>query len=79
MEETYRKSKGIEASIPDPSVLLKAVDDMTEKAIKKDSRKVFRIESIRQEIKVDVIPTMEAVERLTEFIEAELEESVKCW
>ena len=70
------RAKELKLTIPDPSILLKAVDDMTEKAIKKDARKLFRIESIRQEIKVDVIPTIEAVESLTTFIEAELEESV---
>jgi len=62
--------------IPDPSVLLKALDNITEKVIKKDQRKSFRIETLREQLKVDVIPTYKAVESLTTFIEAELEESV---
>jgi hypothetical protein len=54
--------------------MLSALDAVTEKALKKDQRRTFRLESIRDEIKVDLLPTYKAVEQLTTFIEAELEE-----
>ena len=69
------RAKELKLVIPDPSVLLSALDNMTEKVLKKDARKVFRIESLREQIKVDVTPSYKAVEDLTTFIEAELEEA----
>ena len=62
--------------MPDPSVMLSALDAITEKVLKKDQRRTFRLESIREEIKVDLTPTYKAVEQLTTVIEAELEECV---
>jgi hypothetical protein len=56
--------------------MLAALDTIAEKVLKKDQRRSFRMENIRDEIKVDIIPTYEAVEKLTELIEAELEEAV---
>ena len=47
--------------IPDPSIMLSALDIMAEKVLKKDPRRSFRMENIRDEINVDFIPTYEAV------------------
>jgi len=70
------RARELKLVIPDPSVLLAALDSMTEKIVKKDPRKSFRVESLREQIKVDILPTYKAVESLTTFIEAELEEAV---
>ena len=51
-------------TIPDPSILLSALDAITEKSMEKDQRRLFRVESARQDIKVDVVTTLEAVEKL---------------
>jgi hypothetical protein len=66
------RAKELKLIVPDPSVLLSALDNITEKVIKKDSRKTFRIETLREQLKIDVLPTSKAVEDLTKFIEAEL-------
>jgi len=47
-----------------------------ENSLKKDARRTFRLESTRDEIKVDTNPTYDTVEKLTTVIEAELEECV---
>ena len=52
-------------TIPDPSTLLSALDAITEKSMKKDQRRLFRVESTRQDTKVDVVTTLEAVEQLS--------------
>ena len=70
------RARELKLVIPDPAILLAAIDGMTEKVIKKDQRKVFRMETLREKNKVDIIPTYKAVEDLTTFIEAELEESL---
>ena len=49
---------------------------MTEKVIKRDQRRRFRVESAREAIKVDVVTSYEAVERLAILLESELEELV---
>jgi hypothetical protein len=70
------RAKELKLVVPDPSVMLSALDAITEKVMKKDSRRTFRLESIREEIKADLIPTYETVGKLTTVIEAELEECV---
>ena len=70
------RARELKKIIPDPLVLLKALDTITEKVIKKDARKTFRIESARKMIKVDVATTAEAVDQLSLILEGELEESV---
>ena len=40
--------------IPDPTVLIAALDQITEKALQKDTRRKFRIDSARQELKVEI-------------------------
>ena len=44
------RAKELKLVIPDPSVLLAALDSMTEKIVKKDPRKSFRVESLREHI-----------------------------
>ena len=55
------RAKELKISIPDPSVLLKAFDTITAKVIGDDPRRAFRIESARDEIGVDTVTTIEAV------------------
>ena len=63
-------------TIPDPSVLLSGLDMITEKMVKKNKRRSFRIESAREAIKVDVVTIFEAVEKLALLLESELEDMV---
>ena len=69
------RAKGLKISIPDPSILLKALDTITATVIKEDPRRAFRIESAREEIGIDTITTIEAVNKIALLIEGELEES----
>ena len=62
--------------IPDPSIMLAALDTMAEKVLRKDASRAFRMENIRDEIKVDILPSYDSVEKMTRVIEAELEEAV---
>ena len=66
------RARELKLVVPDPSVLLAALDTLTltEKVLRKDQRKNFRIESVREQIKVDILPTFKAVEDVTTFIEA---------
>ena len=43
--------------IPDPSMLLSALDTINDSLIKKDGRKTFLIESAREIKKVDAVTT----------------------
>jgi hypothetical protein len=70
------RARELEVTIPDPSILLSALDAVTEKSMKKDPRRLFRVESTRQSIKVDVVTTLEAVEQLSIVLEGELEQCV---
>ena len=49
---------------------------ITEKSIKKDHRRQFRVESARSNLKADIITTIEAVEQLSIILEGELEQCV---
>ena len=51
------RAKELKLIIPDPSIMLAALDTIAEKVLKKDQRRSFRMENIRDEIKVDTIPT----------------------
>ena len=62
--------------IPDPSVLLSGLDTKTEQVIQRDQRRSFRIESAREAIKVDVVTSFEAVEKLAVLLETKLGELV---
>ena len=62
--------------IPDPTVLIAALDQITEKALQKDTRRKFRIDSARQELKVDIQTTYEGVEKLMTVIEGELDDMI---
>ena len=70
------RARELKLIIPDPSVLLSGLDAMTEKMIKRDQRRSFRVESAREAIKVDVVTSFEAVEKLAILLESELEELV---
>ena len=54
---------------------MKALDTITATVIKEDPRRTFRIESAREEIGIDTITTIEAVNKIALLIEGELEES----
>ena len=75
-QRRLQRAKELKLNIPDASILLASVDKITEKAIKKDPRKTFRLETIREQLKVDIIPTESAVEDLSKFVQAELEEAI---
>ena len=62
--------------IPDPTVLLAALDQITEKALIKDTRRKFRIDSAREALEVDTKTTYESAEQLTTIIEGELDDMV---
>ena len=68
-------AKELNISVPDPSILLKALNTITAKVIGEDPRRAFRIESAREEIGIDTITTIEAVNKLALLVEWELEES----
>ena len=70
------RAKELRLNIPDASILLSSVDRITEKSTKKDARKSFRLETLREQLKVDITPTEESVENLSKFIQAELEEAI---
>ena len=62
--------------IPDPTVLMSALDLITDKVLQKDQRRKFRILSARQELKVDIQTTYEGVEKLMTVMEGELDDMV---
>ena len=70
------RAKELKVAIPDPCILLSALDAITYNAISKDSRRTFRMNTAREAIGVDVSPTEEAVSKITLLLEGELEESV---
>jgi hypothetical protein len=74
LEEKRRieRAKELKLVIPDPSIMLAALDVFSEKVLKNIIEEVFEWKNIRGEIKVAIVPTYEAVEKLTKVIEAEL-------
>ena len=58
------RAKELRLMIPDPAVLLSALDTITKKVLSKDARRTFCIESALEGIKVDVVTSKEAVEKL---------------
>jgi hypothetical protein len=70
------RAKELEVIIPDPTVLMSALDLITAKALLKDPNRRFRIQSARQELKVDIQTTYEGVEKLMTILEGELDDMV---
>ena len=70
------RAEELKLTVPDPAILLSSLDAITEKVLSKDHRQKFRIESAREDIKVDIITSKEAVEKLALILEGELEQSV---
>ena len=66
----------MKVSIPDPSILLKAFDTITEKVIAKDTRRMFRIDTARESLKVDILANAESLEKFAIVLESELEDMV---
>ena len=58
--------------IPDPTALLAALGQITEKALNKDTRRKFRIDTARETLKVDTQTTYESVEKLATIVEGEI-------
>ena len=54
------RAKELEVIIPDPTVLLAALDQITEKVITKDARRKFRVDAAREALKVDVLTNFES-------------------
>ena len=67
------RAKELELSVPDPCILLGALDAITFNAVKKDPQRLFRLNSARESMGADVTTTDEVVNNM---LEAELEESV---
>jgi len=70
------RAKELEVIIPDPTELLAALDQITEKALIKDTIRKFRIDSARETLKVDMQTTYESVEKIATIIEGELDDMV---
>ena len=51
------RAKELEVIIPDPTMLLAAMDQITEKVVNKDARRKFRIDAAREALKVDKLTT----------------------
>ena len=52
------------------------MDVIAEKVMKKDTRRICRMENARDQIKVDLTPSFDAAEKLSVLLESELEEAV---
>ena len=70
------RAKELEVIIPDATVLLAALDQITKKALIKDTRRKFRIDSARETLKVDMQTTYESVEKIATIVEGELDDMV---
>ena len=70
------RAKELKASIPDPCILLSALDTITYNAVSKDPRRMFRVNAAREAIAVDTSTTEEAVNQIALLIEGELEDCV---
>ena len=57
----------------DPSLLLRALDGMTNGIAKEGSQVHFRLSLLRNSLEVDVTPTQNGIIQLAEFIQAEVE------
>lgn len=56
--------------------MLTALNAITEKAIKKGSRRAFSVDSIREQLKVDLVIDKKSLISLTSVLQSELEEAV---
>lgn len=70
------RARELKVTVPDPCILLSALDGITFNAISKDTRRMFRINSARDAIGVDVNTSEVEVNQITLLFEGELEESV---
>jgi hypothetical protein len=70
------KAKELKASIPDPCVLLNALDTITYNAVHKDPRRAFRVNAAREALAVDTNTTEETVSQIALRIEGEIEDSI---
>ena len=70
------RAKELKASIPDPCILLNALDTITYNAVHKDPRRAFRVKAAREALAVDTITTEEAVSQIALLIEGEIEDSI---
>ena len=69
------RAEELRVSLPDPIVLMVTVQRMIDGVAKLGGAQVaFRIANVRQELKVDYLATMESVQELAEYVQAELEE-----
>ena len=71
-----RRAKELKASIPDPCVLLNALDTITYNAVTKDHRRAFRVNTAREALAVDTSTTEESVNQIALLIEGEIEDFI---
>jgi hypothetical protein len=70
------RAKELKASIPDPVILLNALDTITYNAVHKDQRRLFRVNAAREALSVDTITTEEGVQKIALLIEGEIEDAI---
>ena len=69
----YIRTTELKLAMPEPSLLLRALDGMTNAIAKEGSQVHFRLSLLRNSLGVDVSPTQESIVQLAEFIQAEVE------
>ena len=70
------RAKELKAAIPDPVILLNALDTITYNAVRKDQRRLFRVNAAREALSVDTVTTEEGVQKIALLIEGELEDAI---
>ena len=71
-----KRAEELKATIPDPSILVMALGKLCGPVINASASRSFRISLFRHELHIDMIPTYEKVESLSQVILAELEGAV---
>ena len=73
---SLRRAQELEIATPDSTLLLGALDKMSEQIVKASGQAAFRVSSTRVALGVDVTPTLESVLNFADMITAEAESLV---
>ena len=71
--QNLQRAREVNASLPDPSLLIKGIDTATGALIAQNPMINFRISSFRHRIALDYLPTLEGIVQLVRLILAECE------
>ena len=71
-----KRAEELKATIPNPSILVVALDKLCSPVLATNPNISFRIAAFRHELHIDTIPTYEKVDSLSQVILAELEGAV---